>query len=233
MPKRNEILKERFEQIKKDLKQATLVAVSKFKPIDDLVAAYECGQRDFGENRIQELKEKADYFEKIGIKDIRWHFIGHLQTNKINTLFKIPNLFYIHSVDSLKLLKELYKKKGLLEGRVIHFLLEIKTSGEEEKEGIESIEELHEVINLVLAEKNSALVFSGFMTMGKIRTDDLLKEAKICFKKLKDQKEKIEIQYHFSNLKLSMGMSHDWKIAIDEGADFVRVGSLIFSDQDI
>lgn len=231
MAKRSDGLRENLEQIKKNLHQATLIAVSKFKPIDDLIAAYEAGQRDFGENRVQELKDKSLYFETHGFKDIRWHFIGHLQTNKVNSLLKTPNLAYIHSVDSLNLLQELYKKEALLQGRKVQFLLEIKTSDEEEKEGIESEEELLEIMGLIQARKQSALMFAGLMTMGKIRTDHLLNDARLCFQKLKLKREALEKNYGFSSLKLSMGMSQDWPVAVEEGADFIRVGSAIFGDR--
>lgn len=231
MAKKSDDLKENLAQINKNLRQATLIAVSKFKPIEDLLLAYKVGQRHFGENRVQELKDKAHYFQDHSLLDVEWHFIGHLQTNKINTLFKIPNLSFIHSVDSLKLLQELYRKDELLEGRVVQFLLEIKTSGEEEKEGIESEVELQEILKLIQAQKDSPLKFSGLMTMGKIRTDDLLGDARKCFQKLKNQKMALEQGYGFSSLKLSMGMSQDWPVAVEEGADFIRVGSAIFGER--
>lgn len=231
MEKRKSEIALNLKAIQKDLKQATLIAVSKFKPLEDLLAAYEVGQRHFGENRVQELKEKAQQFEEKGLRDVVWHFIGHLQTNKVNTLLKIPNLSYIHSVDSLKLLEELYKKEELLSGRSVKFFLEIKTSGEEEKEGIESEEELQAILNLIQSKTHSPLQFSGLMTMGKIRTDDLLKDARICFQALKTKKECLEKQMNIKPLVLSMGMSQDWSVAVEEGANFIRVGSAIFGDR--
>lgn len=231
MEKRSEELGLNLKAIQTHLKQATLIAVSKFKPIEDLVALYQLGQRHFGENRVQELKEKAHYFQEKGFSDVVWHFIGHLQTNKVNTLFKIPNLSYIHSVDSYKLLEELYKKEELLQGREVKFFLEIKTSGEEEKEGIETEEELQAILKLIASKGNSPLRFVGLMTMGKIRTDDLLGEARICFQTLKEKKLSLEKAQGLTSLKLSMGMSQDWTVAVDEGADFVRVGSAIFGER--
>ncbi len=231
MEKRSSEIALNLKAIQKNIKQATLIAVSKFKPLEDLLAAYEVGQRHFGENRVQELKDKAQQFEELGLRDVVWHFIGHLQTNKVNMLLKIPNLHYIHSVDSLKLLEELYKKEELLSGRSVKFFLELKTSGEAEKEGIESEEELQVILELIRSKPHSALQFSGLMTMGKIRTDDLLKDARLCFKTLKSRKESIEKQMGINSLSLSMGMSQDWTVAVEEGAHFVRVGSAIFGER--
>ncbi len=224
---RADLIAQRIEKIKKKLGSASLIAVSKFRPFSDIEAAYQTGQRHFGENRVQELKEKAQHFSN---QEMAWHFIGHLQTNKINTLFKIPNLKFIHSVDSLKLLQELYKKDELLQNSKVSFFIEIKTSGEEEKMGVESEAELQAMIDLIKVHVHSPLVFCGFMTMGKIRTDNLERDAQECFQKLSDYQKKYGQHFLDRSLLLSMGMSQDWEIAVEAGSDYVRVGTSIFAD---
>jgi len=109
--KKNEIAKN-LSTIKKELKAAHLIAVTKYSPVEDVIAAYQSHHYDFGENRVQDLKEKAEFFAKENLKKVRWHFIGHLQSNKVRELYKIPNLYAIHSVDSLRLLEELIKHEN-------------------------------------------------------------------------------------------------------------------------
>ena len=112
----NKDLEIKLRELKTELNHATLVAVSKYSPVEDVIDAYSCGQVDFGENRVSELKLKAETFQLKNLNSVRWHFIGTLQTNKVKDLLKIPNLNAIHSVSSLKLVFELLKHESLFEG---------------------------------------------------------------------------------------------------------------------
>jgi pyridoxal phosphate enzyme (YggS family) len=226
MNERPLIIAQRLKEIHKELEQATLVAVTKYSPVEDVVMAYEVGQYDFGENRVSDLKEKAIYFEEHQLNNVRWHFIGHLQTNKVKDLLKIPPLHAIHSVDSMKLLHELIKHQAVYEGEKINIFLQFNTSHETEKSGFLSADELYEAINLINTENK--FHFMGLMTMGTIRTETIEDEARRCFSDLFSLKNQIEKNFHLDNLKLSMGMSGDYQIAIKAGSDFVRIGSKIF-----
>lgn len=217
--------------IRPKLGSATLVAVSKYSEASEVEAAYKAGVLDFGENRVSDLALKSQVFFEQHLLKVRWHFIGHLQTNKVKGLFKIPNLHAIHSVDSLRLLEELYKKESEFKGPKLLLFLQINTSHESEKSGFESTEELHQAIELMKSkssERESKLVFHGLMTMGTIRTDDPLKEAERCFGELVKIRQNLMIKYGFESLKLSMGMSNDYEVALKYGSDYIRVGSLLF-----
>ena len=221
-------VKETLRSLKAELGEATLVAVSKYSDVVDVAQVYHFGQIDFGENRVPDLKLKADYFIEQKLSDVKWHFIGNLQTNKVKDLVKIPNLWAIHSVDSLHLLQELLKREGEFAGEKLNLFFQIKTSHELEKSGFESMEELDEAVELLLSRKNSKYVFYGLMTMGAVRTTDIKGAAIKSFQELKLIRNNILKKYKISELKLSMGMSGDYKEALGEGADFIRVGSLIF-----
>lgn len=217
--------------LKKEILGAHLVAVTKYSPVEDVIIAYEAEQFDFGENRVQDLSEKALVFKERGFSKVRWHFIGHLQTNKVRELLKIPNLYAIHSVDSLKLLEELIKRESEYPGRELKIFFQVKTSHEEEKSGFESIEVLFLAIDQILGLTQSKLQFFGLMTMGAIRTSDFESEASRCFKELAIIARKVEKKYSLKDpLKLSMGMSQDYKLALLEGSDFIRIGSAIFKE---
>lgn len=205
-----------------------LVHITKKRPISDIEAAYSLGVRDFGENRIDELKEKSDYFLSKGINDIRWHFIGHIQSNKINRLFKIPGLHALHSVDSLEHLKKLVERQEHLVSSQVLFFVEVNTSGEAEKSGVASYDELAAMANYYLDLKDSRLVWHGLMTMGKIRTDTFEADAHTCFAALAKMRDQLAHDFDLKNLKLSMGMSSDYKIALQEGADYLRLGSILY-----
>ena len=223
-------IKEQIKKFKEELAPASLLAVTKYSKNEDLIHAYEVGQRDFGESRVQELALKAQKLEEMGHIGIHWHFIGHLQTNKVNRLLKTPGLSFIHSVDSLKLLETLYKKQDLFEGDRLNFFLEIKTTDEEEKSGILDGQQLVECIRLIQDRSDSVLNFYGLMTMGAIRTENFNEDARTSFKKLREIRDRIQNNYNFHDLKLSMGMSSDYQMALDEGTDWVRIGSAIFKD---
>lgn len=222
--RKDEIARE-LQSVKSKIQGSTcLVCVSKTYPTSDIALAYQLGQRHFGENHVLELFEKSlELYQNC--PEIQWHMIGHLQSNKIKKLFQVPNLRFIHSIDSLKLCRELIKHEGLLSEKV-NLFFQVNTSAESEKSGFEDKTELKEAINLILQSKK--LVCYGLMTMGKIRTESPLEDAKICFKKLIELKTGLVQELSISPLKLSMGMSSDFQIALELNTDFIRVGSLIF-----
>lgn len=208
------------------LKNAKLVAVTKYSKVEDIVYAYEASLRDFGENRVQDLKEKALYFEEHQLNEVNWHFIGNLQSNKVKELLAIPQLKYIHSISSLSLVDELLKRADILKQKKIGLFLQFNTSHEDEKSGFETYEEL-----LIAAKKlqhHPQFILSGLMTMGAIRSDDFKKSAHECFSMLAEIKERLQKDLGQTDLKLSMGMSADYEIALVHGADFIRIGSAIF-----
>lgn len=210
-------IKENLDFYKAHLNKTQLLAVSKTKTLAEIKTAYSFGQRDFGENKVQELNDKA--FElQSDCPDIRWHFIGSLQSNKINNLLKIPNLVSIHSIDSIKLLNKLLNKKT---GRKIGVFLQVNTSGEIEKSGFSDFALIEQAVSLF---KSDDFYLQGLMTIGKIRTEDFENDAKTCFLRLNEYKERL----NSVDLELSMGMSSDYKIAIECGSNWIRIGSGIF-----
>ncbi|HEX7845863.1 MAG TPA: YggS family pyridoxal phosphate-dependent enzyme, partial [Chitinophagaceae bacterium] len=201
----------------------TLVAVSKTKPVEDIQELYELGHRDFGENYVQELVDKA---EKLP-QDIRWHFIGHLQTNKVKYI--APFVQLIHGVDSLKLLKEI-NKQAEKNGRVIDCLLQAYIAQEETKFGLDE-KELEEIIGGFENLQMANVRICGLMGMASF-TDDMQK-VRAEFRNLKRFFEKLRsLTAHSPQLAtLSIGMSSDYKIAIEEGSNMVRIGSLLFGER--
>lgn len=207
-----------------ELEKTSLLIVSKTRPIEDIKTYYELGHRDFGENRVQELAEKAELL-KDDCPEIRWHMIGHLQTNKVNNLFKVPNLFAIHSVDDRELVDKLIQAEDKL-AHPVEIYLQYNTSKEDEKSGFETYTELAESAELILKCKN--LKLTGLMTMGTLRTENFEREAGRCFQELQVEKEKLQSEFGIK-LKTSMGMSQDYKIAIREKTDMVRIGTMMFT----
>ncbi|MBI2520155.1 MAG: YggS family pyridoxal phosphate-dependent enzyme [Bdellovibrio sp.] len=211
--------------IKDQLGGAQLIAVTKYSGIEEIAFAHEMGQRDFGENRVQDLLKKSEQLAHL--KDVRWHFIGHLQSNKVKDLLKVNHLTAIHSVDSLPLLEKIIALH--LPHTRLELFFEVNTSGEKEKWGLTDIEQVKLVFQKALKDGIAANIYPvGLMTMGTFRTDDAESEAHRCFKQLQDMKLDIERSLQITNLKLSMGMSADYKIALQYGANFVRIGSQIF-----
>ncbi|HEX6849236.1 MAG TPA: YggS family pyridoxal phosphate-dependent enzyme [Chitinophagaceae bacterium] len=210
--------KKTYHEINEELRLSdiTLVAVSKTKPIEDILELYEQGHRDFGENYVQELVEKAGKLPN----DIRWHFIGHLQTNKVK--FITPFVYLIHGVDSLRVLKEI-NKQAERSKRVIECLLQVHIAQEETKFGFDEVE----LLGLELKQFTNVKI-KGLMGMASL-TDDTNK-IRIEFRFLKTLFEKLKTQYPELSI-LSTGMSADYKIAIEEGSNMVRVGSLIFGER--
>lgn len=201
-------------------KNITLVAVSKTKPVSDLIEAYEAGHRIFGENKIQEMTQKWEQMPK----DIQWHMIGHVQTNKVK--YMAPYVSLIHGVDSLKLLKEINKQAKKWR-RVIPCLLQVYIATEETKFGLEQ-DELLQVIHSDEFKEMENIKIVGLMGMASF-TEDIDKIRKE-FQSLKDIFDYVK-PYQLPNCHfehLSMGMSGDYKIAIECGSTMVRIGSSIF-----
>ena len=200
--------------------KATLVAVSKFKSIEDIQALYDLGQRDFGENFVQELVLKYEALPK----DIRWHYIGHLQRNKVKYIASFVHL--IHGVDSEKLLIEI-DKQGEKNNRVIDCLLQVHIADEETKFGFDGTG-LHELTTRIFEPGSGGyknISIRGLMGMASF-TDDLEK-IRNEFKNLRSLYSTLNGKHSTLNL-LSMGMSADFLIALEEGSNMVRIGSLIF-----
>jgi PLP dependent protein len=216
---------ENIETIKKNLpKGVKLVAVSKTKPNEDIIAAYNGGHKIFGENKVQELVGK---YEELP-KDIEWHFIGHLQTNKVKLI--IPFVQLIHGVDSFKLLKVI-DSEAKKQNRQVKCLLQFYIAEEETKFGL-TLTEAEEILRSPDFKLLKNICIAGVMGMatytentGQIRTE--FKLLNTIFKALKNE--------YFSELKnfteISMGMSDDYQIAIEEGSTLIRVGSKIFGER--
>jgi PLP dependent protein len=227
------IHKEAYEEIKKKLQQknVTLIAVSKTKPAEDILELYNLGQRDFGENYVQEL---ADKYEQLP-KDIRWHFIGHLQSNKVKYI--APFVHLIHGVDSENLLKEI-NKQATKNNRAIDVLLQVHIAQEETKFGF-SEEELNLIISQYENLKMPSVSIRGLMGMASFSDDMNLVRREFAFLKNLFDKTHSALSIEHSALRiahsafsiLSMGMSGDYKTAIEEGSTMVRIGSLIFGER--
>ena len=200
----------------------TLVAVSKTKPIDDLMEAYDAGQRIFGENKIQEMTEKWEQMPK----DIQWHMIGHVQTNKVKFMAEYVSL--IHGVDSLKLLEEI-NKQAAKHNRVIDCLLQIYIAEEESKFGLDE-QELEEILHFVQNDKNGMqnIKIIGLMGMATFTDNQTqIKKEFLHLKSIFDKYQLLNIEHCQLNT-ISMGMSGDYKLAIECGSTMVRIGSSIF-----
>ena len=195
----------------------TLIAVSKTKPQSDLIEAYEVGQRDFGENKIQEMSEKWEHLPK----DIHWHMIGHVQTNKVK--YMAPYVSLIHGVDRYKLLKEI-NKQGAKNNRIINCLLQMHVAQEETKFGFNQ-RELKEVVNDLKIHPLPNIKIKGLMGMATFTENK--NQIREEFKILKENFDWIQTQLT-EVTELSMGMSGDYSIAIEEGSTMIRVGSKIF-----
>ena len=214
-------IKENLLEIKSSLPEnVTLVAVSKTKPIADLLEAYNAGQRIFGENKIQEMTEKWEQMPK----DILWHMIGHIQTNKVK--FMAPYVSLIHGVDSLKLLEEI-NKQAIKNNRIIDCLLQIHIAEEETKFGLDE------------QELNELLASESFKNLNNIKIVGLMGMATFTENQIQIKKEFEHLKSIFDTLQnlntencqmntLSMGMSGDYKLAIACGSTMVRIGSSIF-----
>jgi PLP dependent protein len=226
-----------FNAIKKELveKEVALIAVSKTKPVEDLLELYHLGQRDFGENYVQEL---CDKYEQLP-KDIRWHFIGHLQSNKVKYI--APFVHLIHGADSTKLLTEI-NKQALKLNKEISCLLQVHIAQEETKFGFDE----EELMNVPI-DQYAHVPIRGLMGMASFTKDmEMVRNEFKQLKQLYDQftrhsspvisdkspvtSDPSPVTRHHSPI-LSMGMSADYKIAIEEGSNMVRIGSLLFGER--
>ncbi len=214
-----------IEKLKQEIKEGVcLVAVSKTKPNEDILEAYNVGHRAFGENKIQDLVKKAEELPK----DIEWHFIGHPQTNKVKYI--APFISLIHGVDSLKLLK-MINKEGKKNNRVISCLLQFHIAEEQTKFGLD----LNEAKAILGSEEFSELTnveVKGVMGMATYTKDEF--QIRKEFRELKSVFNSIKEAYFVNQdsfCEISMGMSGDYKIAIEEGSTMVRVGSIIFGER--
>ncbi len=215
---------EQYKAIKKELgDKVTLVAVSKIKPVEDIYALYELGQRDFGENYVQELIEK----QALLPNDIRWHFIGHLQSNKVKYI--APFVHLIHGVDSYKLLEEVNRQGGK-HNRSISCLLQVHIAQEETKFGFNE-EEVGQVMEMLANNKKMGLLqnvqVEGLMGMASFSDNEQQVEKELLFLKMLFDKY-FTASPELSRPVLSMGMSGDYKLAIQCGSTMVRIGSLLF-----
>ena len=213
-------------------KGVTLVSVSKFHPVEAIEEAYAVGERDFGESHVQELMRKYEALPK----DIRWHMIGHLQTNKVRAI--VPFIHLIQSVDSLRLIETIQKEAARID-RTVNILLEVHVAKDETKSGFLP-DELPEALELLRHTPNIRVL--GLMAMSTLTDDE--QEIRRCFRTAKQLLDKCQLSYGFSrsfealaeiriiNCQLSLGMSDDYRIAIEEGSTMVRIGSTIFGERD-
>lgn len=216
-----------LESIKSQLPlNITLVAVSKTKPISDLMQAYNAGQRIFGENKIQEMAEKWEQMPK----DIQWHMIGHVQTNKVK--YMAPFVSLIHGVDSLKLLEEI-NKQAKKQDRIIDVLLQMHIAEEETKFGLDEIE-LNAILKQIQNNKESFKNIRIVGLMGMATFTENQNQIKKEFLYLKSIFDKLNLIPNTQNLQpttLSMGMSGDYHLAIECGSTMIRIGSSIFGSR--
>lgn len=214
-------IKENIEEIKSKIPaNVKLLAVSKTKPIEALEEAYAAGMREFGENKVQELLDKEEKFHK----DVKWHLIGHLQTNKVKYL--VDKVYMIHSLDSIKLLDEIEKIYGKNE-KTVNTLIQINIGREESKSGILE-ENLNEFIEAI--EKCDHVLVKGIMVIIPKGDEE---SNRYYFKKTKEIFEELKIKT-YKNISmdiLSMGMTNDYMTAIEEGSNLVRVGTGIFGER--
>lgn len=218
-------VQEKIENASKKSKkgqEVTLIAVSKTKPIEDIIEAYEAGIRDFGENKAQELSLK---FEKLP-KDIRWHMIGHLQRNKVKDV--VGKAILIHSVDSKRLAEEI-SKESVKKNLITDILIEVNIALEDSKYGFADYQSLLEFLQNIAPLPNIRI--KGLMTVAPYTEKP--EENRCYFSKLRQLAVDI-MQENIDNISmdiLSMGMTGDYEVAIEEGADFVRVGTGIFGER--
>ena len=214
------INKKKYKEISTELtaQNVQLVAVSKLKSTSDIVDLYELGQKDFGENYVQELVEKQDTLKHL---NINWHFIGHLQTNKVKHIAGFVHL--IQSVDSLKLLQEI-DKQAAKNNRIIDCLLQVFIATEETKFGLNE-NEIGDIFNELNFGNLPNISIKGFMGMASLTTDETTVSKE--FHQLLNICKKFKISNPTSQI-ISMGMSQDYKLAIAAGSNLVRIGSLLF-----
>ena len=215
-----------IEEIRKTIPEGVrLVAVSKFHPAEAIMEAYGAGQRIFGESRAQELVAK----HKVLPADIEWHFIGPLQTNKVKDI--VPFVSLIHSVDSSRLLLEIEKQAARVD-RVIDVLLELRVAREETKHGLDEADS-EALLTGGLLDGLTHVRLKGVMGMAT-NTDDM-DEVRLEFRQIRERFERMRamlVERAAGFTEISMGMSHDYPLAIDEGSTMIRVGTSIFGERE-
>ncbi|MCS7228548.1 MAG: YggS family pyridoxal phosphate-dependent enzyme [Candidatus Kryptonium sp.] len=213
-------IREVCQKVGRNPEEITIVAVTKTVPVDKIKEAINAGINDIGENRVQELLEKKSY---IDIQNVRWHFVGHLQTNKVKYIVDFVHL--IHSVDSLKLALEIEKRAKRI-NRIVDVLIEVNTSGEKTKYGVKP-EETTELVKQI-SESCEFVRIKGLMTVAAYlpNPEDVRPMFKLL-RQLSDEIKKLDLK-NVEMKHLSMGMSNDYWIAVEEGATIVRIGTAIF-----
>lgn len=216
---------EQIKRLRSELPEGvSLLAISKYQPIEALQEAYDAGQRMFGENHIQEMAAKAAVLPK----DIAWHFTGHVQTNKIKYMASFVSL--IHAVDSFRLLREI-NKHAAKHDRIIDCLLQIHIAQEDTKYGL-TVEECRELLATEPWRELTNVRIVGLMAMGS-NTDDM-EQVRGEFRQMKQLFDEVKTTYFADDssfCQLSEGMTDDYPIAIEEGSTIVRIGSMIFGDR--
>ncbi len=201
-----------------------ILAVSKTHPVEKIMEAMDCGIGNFGENYAQEFRDKYTHLNNKGIKQPNWHFIGHLQTNKVKYI--IPECTYIHTVDSVRLAEEIGKQaqKHSVE---IRMLLQVNTSGELSKSGIEP-QNVHELAQNISSIKG--IILDGLMCIPAPEEENLIRTEFALLRKIRDELSTTISSHPWTHL--SMGMSGDYTIAIEEGSTLLRIGTAIFGERD-
>lgn len=220
-------IKENIEEILKDIKKYSphpekvkLIAVTKYVDTDKMEEIIECGHRVIGENKAQIIREKINYFKEKN-EDIEWHFIGNLQKNKVKYI--INDVSLIHSVNKLSLAQEINKKAEQI-NKIMNVLLEINIYGEESKQGY-NLEEL--LVDLEELKNLKNINIKGLMTMAPLNVDSEM--TRKVFSRLVEIKNELNEKYFNGTLtELSMGMSGDYKIALEEGSTIIRIGTVLF-----
>ncbi len=217
------MIEQNLEILKKeiDFNKVCVVAVSKTKSVDMIEEAYNLGIRDFGENKVQEFVKKYEYFKEKGYSDIKWHFIGHLQTNKVKYI--VDKVYMIHSVDRLKLYNKI-KNECIKKESFVNILIQVNATKEEQKSGV-YLSKFNDLYSKIREDNFENIKLKGLMTIGPTNGDknqiiESFKKTKNIYDNIKADNENIEY--------LSIGMSGDYKLAIEEGSNMVRIGSLIF-----
>ncbi len=212
-------INERCVSSNRNMDEIQLIAVSKTFPLSVIDEAFNCGIKIFGENKAQELRDKA----RENTNDLTWHFIGHLQKNKVKYVTGTSE--YIHAVDSVELAEEIDKRALSLSIKQ-KIMVEVNTSGEESKYGLSNFESLHELVEQCGSMNNISV--KGLMTMAPFTDDEAI--IRNAFIRLREFREKVN-GYGYNLSELSMGMTNDYLIAIDEGATMLRIGSAIFGER--
>ena len=221
-------IKKNISEIEEDIKKHSLnpeksrfIAVTKYVGPDEMLPIIDCGVKVFGENKAQVMKDKQEKFNEMGIKDVEWHFIGNLQKNKVKYIASFIDM--IHSINKLSLAEEI-NKRAKEHNRTIEVLIEINLFQEDSKEGYDYQDFLNDIPALLSLEN---IKIKGLMTMAPYTdNEDFIRSG---FKKLRELRDELNILYFNNSLtELSMGMSNDYKLALEEGATLIRVGSKIF-----